>query len=997
MSSEPLCLLSLIISICAVAISGQSVVDTKFPIVITANGSHSDKGEYFGFAIAATKTQNGGLDQLVIGAPKATLDINGTVFRTGSAYKCSISASSDSCKCDKQSLSLGKTNFPRDWSVDNQYVNGSFVGGAVQVSRANVIALCGHLWHYDATLYHLNKTVAYHENLPTGRCWLLSNQPQRHVIPIQIFGKARPYEKNFAQFGFSAIFDEGDNLILGGPGLDDWTGNVVKYDKGKLLSSVSSDVTPLIQGALKRRFSYTGYAMTMGNFAGTGNRLIVSAPRYKFKGRVWVFDVKNDRSIHFVEASDGQAGEYFGHSVLAVDLNGDQFDDLIVGAPMYVANKEATDQGRILVFRGSKAGLKEVTSVAGKWSRARFGTSLAAVGDVDGDGYGDIAVGAPYEAGQGVVYIYAGHKTKYVGRELQRIEAKEFNTGLASFGYSMYTEVDIDDNGTHDLLIGSYLDDKVIALRTSPAAKIDIDCKFNVSLVTLNQPCSTTGTPCFNMETCVTYEVANSRHKADDVKVDILVSIDSEFKRFYVLNGQSSDLNPQVVLKRNVKKCFSYEIVMQPRCPKFLNVHSKVKQLQIGRGCRLGSTCTSCLTLSADSSSSNILLGERKTMSLTISVVNDCEPAYQAVAEIRFADYLQLQKSVDACQEIDNNITGLTTLNCNMGDPVMRHGVVILELNTEAVPSTVASLSYQVDLTTTSEISSNSSLSAATSVVLNRQASLGITGKGKDVYFDHRSQRLDGGQVAFEIPINITKYGASPIEKVNFEVKFPAYKDGQVLCVPFVSRSFGVHVECESQVDVDLPLCPGMEDYAQEMDYLRATPPQVSRQKRESAIVAEELRQPSSNVTLNCSNAKCVTLQCTAGPFGSDRQVSSFVRLKSYLNMTNIEAKHVQDIKQIDYEVEISGNIADSLVVGKTKEHYKLQVRFITLPVPEKSALWIIIASAIVGILILLLITVCLIRIGCFKRKTKEDFKKEIIRRNQETTPYFDLQTNYSD
>ncbi len=91
----------------------------------------------------------------------------------------------------------------------------------------------------------------------------------------------------------------------------------------------------------------------------------------------------------------GQTGARFGAAVSSVDVNGDDFSDLIVGEPFY--DGPLADEGRVLVYLGSADGLDPVPA----WTRrghqagARFGAALAGVGDVNGDGYGDVAVGAP--------------------------------------------------------------------------------------------------------------------------------------------------------------------------------------------------------------------------------------------------------------------------------------------------------------------------------------------------------------------------------------------------------------------------------------------------------------------------------------------------------------------------------------------------------------------------------------------------------------------------
>ena len=115
---------------------------------------------------------------------------------------------------------------------------------------------------------------------------------------------------------------------------------------------------------------------------------------------------------------------------------------------------------------------------------SRFGSALARVGDVNLDGYEDVAVGAPYEAGAGAVYIYCGQlhavnslREEYfqVGGERawllvsvtgfdQKIAASEVMNGMAGFGLSI-SAADLDSNGYPDLVIGSYLSDQAVILR----------------------------------------------------------------------------------------------------------------------------------------------------------------------------------------------------------------------------------------------------------------------------------------------------------------------------------------------------------------------------------------------------------------------------------------------------------------------------------------------------------------------------------------------------
>ncbi len=94
-------------------------------------------------------------------------------------------------------------------------------------------------------------------------------------------------------------------------------------------------------------------------------------------------------------AQGNQDDAQFGQSMApAGDVNGDGFADLIIGASQY--DGIHANAGRVFVFRGSATGL----SIAASWTAglpqdsALFGWSVAPAGDIDADGNGDVVVGA---------------------------------------------------------------------------------------------------------------------------------------------------------------------------------------------------------------------------------------------------------------------------------------------------------------------------------------------------------------------------------------------------------------------------------------------------------------------------------------------------------------------------------------------------------------------------------------------------------------------------
>ena len=101
-------------------------------------------------------------------------------------------------------------------------------------------------------------------------------------------------------------------------------------------------------------------------------------------------------------AESNQADADFGISVAtAGDVNGDGFSDVIVGAIAY--DNGQSDEGRAFVYHGSASGLSHHRRLdRGERSGRRcFGNSVATAGDVNGDGFSDVIVGRScYDNGQ---------------------------------------------------------------------------------------------------------------------------------------------------------------------------------------------------------------------------------------------------------------------------------------------------------------------------------------------------------------------------------------------------------------------------------------------------------------------------------------------------------------------------------------------------------------------------------------------------------------------
>jgi hypothetical protein len=162
------------------------------------------------------------------------------------------------------------------------------------------------------------------------------------------------------------------------------------------------------------------------------------------------------------QAESGQAGAEMGHSVAgAGDVNGDGYADLLVGARHY--DDPDNNEGAAFLWFGSAAGLGPAGTPANAgWSvqinqaLAEFATSVCTAGDVNGDGFADILIGAPGyanpDAGEGGVFLYLGSAS---GPSASHDWKAESNQAGAQLGFYVFTAGDVDGDGYADVIAGA--------------------------------------------------------------------------------------------------------------------------------------------------------------------------------------------------------------------------------------------------------------------------------------------------------------------------------------------------------------------------------------------------------------------------------------------------------------------------------------------------------------------------------------------------------------
>ncbi|XP_034023302.1 integrin alpha-5-like [Thalassophryne amazonica] len=983
------------------------------------------QGTYFGYSVEFFT--NSSSVSILIGAPKANTS-QPNVTEGGAVYLCSWSQTN--CSIINFDDQGDRHFYINNVSTQVEFKSHQWFGATVR-SHGNSTLACAPRYYWRT-----EHDTAFADM--TGTCYLSVDSLKTFVeyAPCRT-ERHGPAGQGYCQGGFSADFTKDGRVVLGGPGSFYWQGQLISattqeivksYFPSYFLLSVNGQIhTRQVQGSYDD--SYLGYSVAGGEFSGDDEEdFITGVPKgLMLYGLVSILNGSDMKSL--LNLTGEQMGSYFGYAVAVVDINNDGLDDLVVGAPMFMqqgsgGRLEELGKAYIYLQRGPLQLEPSSSHLIGPRAFSRFGTSLAPLGDVDQDGFNDLAIGCPYggDDQQGLVFIYNGHSSGLKDTPSQTLSSQWASSSFsANFGFSLRGTMDLDQNGYPDLIVGAFGADKAVLYRARPIVSASASLSVQPTMFNQEETCDlsagndTVTLSCVSVGFCLQ---ANGVHLPSRLGFVVEVQLDSmkqiqtdSVPRTLFLDSQQPALVQTVSLADGEHFCHNTKVYLRsdeefrdklspiyihlnfsldPFAPvdqhglsPILNYQTEQlieQKAQIQLDCGEDNICVPDLKLAVYGDKTEVYLGDENSLSLTFNARNEGEGgAYEAEL------YVVLPPEADYSGIARNNVT-LTQLICSyepeknqtrylvcdLGNP-MKSGTSLwagLRFTVPRLEDTTTLFRFQL------QIRSKNANNSESEVVLHELQTTamaevivqGVSRPDKSYFLLPtgtlvRSPReeQDVGPELQQV-YEVVNNGPSVISQLTLQLQCPLRSHGHELLYPVEFLSEG-QLMCSTNHSVNslkLKLIPATAKTSQSL----TSGPEHHIRRRE---VHRDYLANLAN--LSCSTVECWQLQCIVGVLERGSSVILTVRSRLWAE-TFMERAHQQYVLEcsLHYRVDLMPYSVPPKLKASGSKKVVTAVMWNKADGLFSVPVWIIILAVLAGLLLLGLLIYLLYKMGFFKR-----------------------------
>ncbi|XP_012937077.1 integrin alpha-9 [Aplysia californica] len=970
---------------------------------------------YFGYSVAILENSQG--TWLLAGAPRANDSSLPDVHEPGAVFQCNWQYRSSCQPVFIDDFGNEKQTFYKWKNVTVHHKKSNqWLGASIDVNAHSdlQVMICAPRWidhkfyvqgleFMNGLCYESKSDLRFHESSAWPALEYLRKQVHRSGF----------FAYGMGSMGTSAAYSQdGKFVILGAPGLNDWSGGFAFVEAG------SNSRPRILELPMEDHSnSYFGMAVTTARLSAEDVFTVIGGPRAGGVGKVFGYNKK----FQLVLVKDGeQLGSSFGASVCAADLNGDGLDDLIVGAPMY---SDQLDEGRVYVYINREFFSLELLqpSLSGRnVPNARFGTALANTGDLNHDNFEDIAVGAPYEEGSGVVYIYNGAKNGLYSEPSQRIVGRDIHSSLKTFGWSFSRPWDVDNNHYKDFAVGAFESNMVVLLRTRSVLDLFASLQVSPSVIDIKKrpACSHQGHSwhCFTAHLCLKYSGKNLPPSSEvnmTMTLDTLEKHRGERSRLFVLSRDDMEketVNELVTLRLERNSCWKKYVYIRPNSrdiitPLQLQVDFEIASNSIG----IASMCTICpirnkyipntvttttrfalecgddhechpdLSLKArplfKDDGKFFLIDTSPWFDVELTVGNTGEISYLTVLTVEHPPsvvYSSLHVvgggSFPMCAPgLANTNSTYSYLLCDLSEPVRTGQKTVLRMRfyAQGVPYDVFELNMNFNVSSTSEEGAHIMLdnSVQVKVPLQMRTQLKLAGVSlpSQVSLPHANRRSEDMTefVSLTHLYILHNLGPSPMPHGQLTLKFPEL-DWFLVENIYVERKSVT--DAFSKVPVECNQSPNRSH----PDAAHSGDGDV-----EGGALSDGFKY------LTCENTVCLTITCYVGLM----HVSETVYVNMSLSMRTRVLDELKGPQQVGVtSVAFMEEPAYTVYHSLASSHNASTTSYIVYEsLPLKAVTWwVLVISISSGLLLLYIIGIILWKCGFFRRKKKEELQRLI-------------------